>query len=147
MAWDVKGHLIIQLVQAPGNLGGHFFQVSQRGLLISLWQSLMAQRLKHLPPVWETWVRSLGQEDPQEKEMVTHSSILAWRIPGQRSLAGYSPRGRKESDTTERLHFTSSLCADIFISLTEIQWKKFIIWYLQSIGKWSSWKKKWRIYN
>ena len=43
--------------------------------------SLVAQRLKHLPPIWETWVRSLGWEDPLEKEMVTHSSILAWRIP------------------------------------------------------------------
>ena len=41
----------------------------------------MAQRLKHLPPIWETWVRSLGREDPLEKEMVTHSSILAWRSP------------------------------------------------------------------
>ena len=38
-----------------------------------------------------------------EKEMATHSSILAWRIHGQRSLVGYSPWGRKESDTTERL--------------------------------------------
>ena len=43
--------------------------------------SLVAQRLKHLPPMWETRVRSLGREDPLEKEMVTHSSILAWRIP------------------------------------------------------------------
>ena len=42
--------------------------------------SLVAQRLKRLPPMWETWVRSLGQEDPLEKEMATHSSILAWRI-------------------------------------------------------------------
>ena len=41
--------------------------------------SLVAQRLKRLPPMWETWVRSLGQEDPLEKEMATHSSILAWR--------------------------------------------------------------------
>jgi len=39
--------------------------------------------------------------------MATHSSILAWRIRGQRSLVGYSPRGRKESDTTERLHYLS----------------------------------------
>ena len=53
----------------------------------------------------ETRVRSLGQEDPLEKEMATHSSILAWRIPWTRSLVGYSLRGRKESDTTERLHF------------------------------------------
>ena len=43
--------------------------------------SLVAQGLKRLPPMWETWVRSLGQEDPLEKEMGTHSSILAWRIP------------------------------------------------------------------
>ena len=43
--------------------------------------SLVAQRLKRLPPMWETWVRSLGREDALEKEMVTHSSILAWRIP------------------------------------------------------------------
>ena len=41
----------------------------------------MAQRLKHLPAVQETWVQSLSQEDPLEKEMATHSSILAWRIP------------------------------------------------------------------
>ena len=45
------------------------------------WASLVAQRLKRLPPMQETWVRSLGREDPLEKEMATHSSILAWRIP------------------------------------------------------------------
>ena len=43
--------------------------------------SLVAQRLKRLPPMRETWVRSLGWEDPLEKEMAIHSSILAWRIP------------------------------------------------------------------
>ena len=48
--------------------------------------SLVAQRLKHLPAMWETWVRSLGQEDPLEKEMATHSSILAWRIPWMEEL-------------------------------------------------------------
>ena len=46
-------------------------------------------------------VQSLGQEDPLEEDMATHSSILTWRIPGQRSLVGYSPLGHKESDTTE----------------------------------------------
>ena len=53
----------------------------------------------------ETWVRSLGGEDPLEKEMVTHSS-REWGMPGEshgwRSLVGYSPRGRKESDTTKQ---------------------------------------------
>ena len=41
----------------------------------------MAQRLKHLPAIRETWVRSLGREDPLEKEMATHSSIPVWEIP------------------------------------------------------------------
>ena len=47
------------------------------------------------------WVSSLGWEDPLEKEMTTHSSILAWRIHGQRSLVGHSPQVRKESVMTE----------------------------------------------
>ena len=41
----------------------------------------MAQKVKHLPTMWETWVQSLGRKDPLEKEMATHSSILTWRIP------------------------------------------------------------------
>ena len=53
--------------------------------------SLVEQRLKRLPAMGETWVRSLGQEDPLEKEMATHSSILTWRKPQTRSLEGYSP--------------------------------------------------------
>ena len=47
---------------------------------LGLGASLVAQRLKRLPAMWETCVRSLGREDPLEKEMATHSSILAWRI-------------------------------------------------------------------
>ena len=43
--------------------------------------SLVAQRLKRLPGIWETLVQSLGREDPLEKEMATHSSTLAWKIP------------------------------------------------------------------
>ena len=48
---------------------------------VLLWLPRLAQRLKYLPAMRETWVRSLGWEDPLEKEMATHSSILAWRIP------------------------------------------------------------------
>ena len=55
--------------------------------------------------MWETWVRSLGREDPLEKEMATHSRILAWRIPWTGELGGLQSTGHKESDTTERLHF------------------------------------------
>jgi len=68
--------------------------------------SLVAQMVKHLSTLWETQVRSLGQEDPLEKEMATHSSTIAGKSHGWRSLVGYSPWGHKESDTTERLHFT-----------------------------------------
>ena len=65
----------------------------------------MAQTVKHLSTMRETQVHSLGQEDLLEKEMATHSSILAWKIPWTGSLVGYSPWGRKELDTTEGLHF------------------------------------------
>ena len=46
-----------------------------------LWASVMAHMVKNLPVMWEMWVRSLGQEDPLEKRMANHSSILAWKIP------------------------------------------------------------------
>ena len=63
--------------------------------------SLAAQRLKGLPAMWETWVRFLGREDPLEKEMATHSSIVAWRIPWTEELGGLLSTGRRESDTNE----------------------------------------------
>ena len=50
--------------------------------------SLVAQMVKHLPTIWETCIQSLDQEDPLEKEMAAHSSTLAWKIHGQRSLVG-----------------------------------------------------------
>ena len=62
--------------------------------------------VKRLPTMWETRVRSLGWEDPLEKEMAPHSSTLAWKIPWTEDMVGYSPWGRKESDMTEPLHFT-----------------------------------------
>ena len=73
------------------------------------WASLVAQRVKCLPEMRETWVRSLGREDPLEKEMATHFSILAWKIPWTEKPVDYSLWGRKESDTTEWLHFLLSL--------------------------------------
>ena len=65
--------------------------------------SLVAQMVKCLPTMWETRVRSLGWKDALEKEMATHSSTLARKSHGWRSLVRYNPWGRKESDTTERL--------------------------------------------
>ena len=61
----------------------------------------MAQTVKRLPTMRETWVQSLGQEGLLEKEMATHSSILAWKIPWTEESVGYSPWGHKESDMTE----------------------------------------------
>ena len=55
--------------------------------------------VKNLSAMWETWVRSLGREDPLEKGMATHSGILAWRIPRTEEPVGYSPWDHKESDT------------------------------------------------
>ena len=62
----------------------------------------MAQVVKNLPVMWETRVQSLGLEDPLEKEMATHSGILAWRIPWTEEPGRlYSPWGHKELDRTE----------------------------------------------
>ena len=61
--------------------------------------SLVSQLVKNLPTVWETLVQSLGQEDPLEEGIITHSSNSCLENPhGQRSLAGYSPSGLKELD-------------------------------------------------
>ena len=66
--------------------------------------SMVAQMVKNLPTMPETWVRSLDWEDPLEEGVVTHSSILAWRIPMDRGAwPDYSPWGLIESDTTEQL--------------------------------------------
>ena len=63
-----------------------------------IWVSLVDQVVKNLPAVWETWVRSLGWEDPLEKGKAIHSSILAWRIP----------RTVTKSRTTEQLSVSLS---------------------------------------
>ena len=91
---------------------------AEEGIIYPLqysWASLVVQLVKNLPIMWETWVWSLGWEDPMEKGNVTHSNILAWRIL-------YSPWGSKESDTTERLSLTTIL--------SETSSKYFISCYL-----------------
>ena len=69
------------------------------------WASLVAQRLKSLPGMRETWVRSLGREDPLEKEMATYSSMLAWRIPWVEEPGGLQFMGSQ----TVRHDFTFTL--------------------------------------
>ena len=61
----------------------------------------MAQIVKNLPTMQETWVQSLSQADPLEEEMATHSSILAWKIPWTEEPGGLQSMGVTESDMTE----------------------------------------------
>ena len=56
--------------------------------ILTLWASLVAQKVKNTPAMWETWVQSLSCEDPLEKGTATHSSILAWRIPWTEESGG-----------------------------------------------------------
>ena len=63
--------------------------------------SLVAQTVKRLSTMQETWVPSLDREDPLEKELTIHSSILAWRIPWTKEPGGYGSWGHKTSDMTE----------------------------------------------
>ena len=66
----------------------------------------MAERVKRLSTMRETWARLLGREDPLDKEMATHCGTLTCQVPQMEKPVGYSPCGRKESDTMERLHFS-----------------------------------------
>ena len=88
--------------------------------------SLVAQRVKRLSTMWETWVQSLGWEDSLEKEMVTHSSTLALKIQWAEELgAGYCPWGRKESGMTERLHFKDSVLFPFYCMTIRKEEKKY----------------------
>ena len=77
-------------------------------VVLGLGASLVAQMMKNLPVMPEPWVRSLGREDPLEKGMATHSSILAWRIPWTEEPGGVQ-WGHQAPGMTEQqsLHFTS----------------------------------------
>ena len=96
--------LIPGLVRSAGERVGYPFQYS--------WASLMAQLVKNPPAMQETWVWSLGWEDPLEKGTVAHSSLLTWRIP----WTIYSPWGRKELDETGQLSLSLQhdiICDDL----------------------------------
>ena len=77
--------------RSPGEGIGYLFQYS--------WASLVAQMVKNLSAMWETWVRSLSWDDPLEEGMVTHSSILAWRICMDRGTWQATVHGVKKSWT------------------------------------------------
>ena len=93
------------LPSPPGILKAFFNLSFFEQLTLSFWGFPGgSDHVKNLPAMQETWVQSLGWEDPLEKGMVTLSSILAWRILW--SLVGYSPWGCEESDMTEILTLT-----------------------------------------
>ena len=91
-SWKIDGETMSEFILGGSKItadGDCSHEIKRRLLLKRA--SLVAQRLKPLPAMWETWVQSLGQEDPLEKEMATQSSTLPWRIPeshGGRSLVG-----------------------------------------------------------
>ena len=93
------------------------------------WASLVAQTVKHLPTMWETQVQSLGWEDPLEKEMATHSSILAWKIPWTEDPGRLQSVGsqRVGHDWVTSLHFHLSELAmwkSLDTSERQFWWKR-----------------------
>ena len=91
--------------------------------------------VKNLPALWETWVQSLGWEDPLEEGMATHSSILAWRIPMDRGAWWVVAHGdHKELDMTERLstqHISLPFFCPVSLSFVSCMYN-FIFLFLQS---------------
>jgi len=84
----LSGTLLLAFERAPTNPN-----------VFTIWASLIAQSVKNLPAIQETWVQFLGWEDPLEKEMATHSSILAWRIPWTEESGGLQSLRSQELDT------------------------------------------------
>ena len=80
----------------------------------------MAQTVKNLPAMQQTWVLPQGGEDPLEEGMATHSSILPGEFCGKRSLAGYSPLGPKELDLTEQLSLSLLIHSDQIRSVAQL---------------------------
>ena len=91
--------------------------------------SLVAQMVKNLPAMWETWVPSLGQEDPLEKEMATHSSICAWRIPWTEEPGGPQSMGsqRVRYDWVTNTHTHRIESDDLLLFLSHLETTTIIL--------------------
>ena len=83
---------------------------------------LVAQMVKHLSTMWETWVRSLGQEDPLEKEMATHSSTIAWKIPWMEEPA------RLQSMGSQRVGHDWVTSLSVYSYIMHIDWTLTMCW-------------------
>ena len=90
-------------------------------LYAASWSSLVAQTVKNVPTMWETWVQSLGWEDPLEKGMATHSSILAWRILWIEEPGGLQSVGSQSQTRLSR--------RDTFLELISLCWSE-LVWEL-----------------
>ena len=101
----------------PGS--GRFPEEGIGYLLQDSWASLVAQAVKNLPAMRETWVQSLGWEDPIRKGKAIHSSVLAWRIPWTEEPGGLQPWGCKGSDITGTEH-RQCLCFNVIPSICPI---------------------------
>ena len=101
-SWQIDGETMTDFIFLGSKItvDDDFSHEIKRHLLVGM-TSLVAQTVKCLPTMRETWFRFLGREDPLEKEMATHSSLFPEKSHEWRSLVGYSPWGHKESDTTE----------------------------------------------
>ena len=98
--WHLKG---VYLHNSPFSV----FKFGNHSLLS--WASLVAQTVKNLPAIRETWIQSLGCENPLEKGKAIYSSILAWRIPWTEESGKLQSMGHKALDTTEPLSLFSPL--------------------------------------
>ena len=105
-------------------------------LFISL--AMLAQRLKRLPAMQETWVLSLGRKDPLEKEMATHSSILAWRIPWTEKPGGLQSTGSQRVGhdwaTSLSLGYVGLSCSMWDLSLQSMDFSLVVAHGLKSTG-------------
>ena len=113
--WVSSLHQVVKVLECnaedssliPG-LGGSLGEGKCYPFLYS-WASLVAQLVKNLPTMWETWVQSLGWEDPLEKGMATHSSVLAWIIPQTEEAGRLQSKGSQSQTQLIDFHFTSTL--------------------------------------
>ena len=134
----LPGHLMAAPSMLSSHCPLHFLPSTYHHLILLclfswFWgASLVAQMVKKPPAMWETWVQSLGREDPLEEGMATHSNI-AWRIPWTEELAGYSPGGLQRVGhdwvTKNSIHFQWNRmldplpsCLEDGITLNSIAW-------------------------
>ena len=101
----------------------HGIESIHSNIFVFLVEYLVASTVKHLPAMWEIWVRFLGWEYPLEKEMAIHSSTLAWKIPWTEEPDRLQSMGSQKSDTTELLHFVwqvlKPLCLEPWSAIRE----------------------------